>query len=132
VSISKRKPPESHHEPNWAAIDALTDDEIAAQIAADPDAAPDVSDWPIDEAVVWTPLDIQTIRAQLGMSQKIFATTFGFSVAALRDWEQHRRVPRGPARALLKIIDREPEAARRALSNLTPPPHARRSPARAR
>jgi hypothetical protein len=45
----------------------------------------------------------------------MFARTFGLNVAALRDWEQRRRVPRGPARSLLRIIDREPDAARRAL-----------------
>lgn len=117
MSITKRKAAERRHEPDWAAIDALTDEQIAAQIAANPDAAPDVSDWPIGEAMVWTPADVKAIRAKLGMSQDAFAATFGFSVAALRDWEQRRRVPRGPARALLQIIDREPEAARRALAN---------------
>jgi hypothetical protein len=35
---------------------------------------------------------------------------------AVRDWEQQRRVPRGPARTLLRIIEREPETARRALA----------------
>ena len=116
MSITRRKAAKPRHAPDWAAIDALTDAEIAAQIAANPDAAPDVSDWPLDEAVVYYPVDIKAIRAKLGMSQDAFAATFGFSVAALRDWEQHRRVPRGPARALLQIIDREPEAARRALA----------------
>jgi len=33
----------------------------------------------------------------------------------LKDWEQHRRDPEGPARTLLLVIDREPEAVRRAL-----------------
>ena len=93
----------------------MTDEEIAAQITADPDAAPDISDWPLEQAIISYPVDVKAIRARLGMSQDAFATTFGFSVAALRDWEQRRRVPRGPARALLQIIDREPEAARRAL-----------------
>jgi putative transcriptional regulator len=93
----------------------LSDDEISAQIAADPDVAPDISDWPLDKATILTPVDVKGIRGRLGMSQQAFAATFGFSVAALRDWEQHRRVPRGPARALLRVIDREPDAARRAL-----------------
>ena len=39
---------------------------------------------------------------------------FGVSVWTLRDWEHGRR-PDGPARALLRVIEREPEAARRAL-----------------
>jgi putative transcriptional regulator len=115
MSTTRRKAAKPHHDPDWAAIDRLTDAEIAAQIAANPDAAPDVSDWPIDKAVISEPVDVKAIRAKLGMSQDAFAATFGFSAAALRDWEQRRRVPRGPARALLQIIEREPEAARRAL-----------------
>ena len=84
--------------------------------SSNPDAAPDISDWPLDKAVIYVPVDVKAIRTKLGMSQDSFAATFGISVAALRDWEQRRRVPRGPARALLQIIDREPEAARRALA----------------
>ena len=38
-------------EPDWAAIDALTDDDIDRQIAADPDAAPDMGDVPLER---WT------------------------------------------------------------------------------
>ena len=61
------------------------------------------------------PGDIKKIRRKLGMSQNDFATQFGVSPATLRNWEQGRRLPDGPARALLTIIDREPEAVRRAL-----------------
>ena len=109
----------SRQRPDWAAIDALSDKQIAAQIAANPDAAPDVSDWSLDDpkVKVMEPVDVKALRARLGMSQETFAATFGLNLAALRDWEQQRRVPRGPARALLRIIEREPEAARRALAN---------------
>jgi putative transcriptional regulator len=62
------------------------------------------------------PIDITAIRAKLGMSQPEFARAFSLNLAALRDWEQRRHAPRGPALALLRIIEREPEAARRALS----------------
>ena len=48
------------------------------------------------------------------MTQDRFASRFGISTATLRNWEQGRRRPEGPARALLTIIDREPEAVRRA------------------
>jgi putative transcriptional regulator len=115
MSIRKQKP--AAHEPDWAALDALTDEEIDLQIAANPDAAPDVSDWSLDDpnVVVMEPVDVRAIRAKLGMSQEEFAQAFSLNVAALRDWEQQRRMPRGPARALLQIIDREPAAARRAL-----------------
>ena len=117
MSTRRQKPavPPVKHEPDWAALDALTDAEIDAQIAANPDAAPDMSDWPLEDAVFMEPVDVKAIRRRTGMSQQEFARTFSLNLAALRDWEQQRRMPRGPARALMQIIDREPEAARRAL-----------------
>ena len=63
-------------------------------------------------------VDVQAVRAELGMSQAEFAATFGISVATLRNWEQGRRVPRGPARVLLAIIEKEPEAVQRVLDSL--------------
>ena len=120
MSINKPKPPKPAakvHEPDWAALDALTDEEIAAQIAANPDAAPDISNWSLDDPKVriLVPTDVKAIRARFGLSQDRFAKTFALNLATLRDWEQERRVPHGPARTLLQIIDREPEAVRRAL-----------------
>jgi putative transcriptional regulator len=56
------------------------------------------------------------MRTRLGMSPEEFAQAFGFNLPALRDWEQRRRAPRGPAYTLLRIIEREPEAACRALA----------------
>lgn len=103
------------HEPDWAAIDALTDDEIAAQIAADLDAAPDMSEWPSDQLTVMDRVDVKAIRDKLEMTQREFADAFQVKLTALREWEQRRRVPRGTARVLLQIIDREPAAVRRAL-----------------
>ncbi|MBI4183704.1 MAG: helix-turn-helix domain-containing protein [Proteobacteria bacterium] len=61
-------------------------------------------------------IDVKAIRARLGLSQGAFARTFGVSVRTIQDWEIGRRVPSGPARALLTIIAREPEAVRRALA----------------
>ena len=60
-------------------------------------------------------VDVRSVRAKLGMSQQRFAERFGISTATLRNWEQGRRQPEGPARVLLTIIDREPKAVRRAL-----------------
>ena len=60
-------------------------------------------------------IDVKGVRSKLGMSQGSFAARFGISTATLRNWEQGRRRPEGPARVLLTIIDREPEAVRRAL-----------------
>ena len=55
------------------------------------------------------------IRAELKMTQQEFAALLGVSVRTVQDWEQGRRVPTGAARAFLTVIDKEPEAVRRAL-----------------
>lgn len=55
------------------------------------------------------------IRKRLRMSQAAFAALFGLSVRTIQEWEQGRRQPEGPARALLRVIEREPAAVRRAL-----------------
>lgn len=61
-------------------------------------------------------LDVKAIRRKVCMSQEEFARHFGVSKRTIQDWEQHRRLPSGPSRAFLVVIDREPEAVRRALS----------------
>ena len=53
------------------------------------------------------------------MSQGKFAAYFGVKVRTIQEWEQGRVVPSGAARAFLTVIDREPEAVRRALVNFT-------------
>jgi len=62
-----------------------------------------------------SPADIAATRKRLRLSQARFALTFGISPATLRDWEQGRRHPEGPAKVLLRVIDKEPEAVLRAL-----------------
>lgn len=59
--------------------------------------------------------DVRALRTGLGLTQAEFAALFGVSVHTLRNWEQGRR-SEGPACALLKVIEREPEAALRALA----------------
>jgi putative transcriptional regulator len=60
-------------------------------------------------------IDVKAIRGRLGLTQQEFAVRFGFSVNTLRHWEQGRRVPEGPTRAYLMVIDREPKAVEKAL-----------------
>jgi putative transcriptional regulator len=64
---------------------------------------------------VFTPEDVQAIRKKLKKSQDEFALMLGVSVATLRNWEQGRRHPHGPARALLKIAAENPRAVEKAL-----------------
>jgi putative transcriptional regulator len=61
-------------------------------------------------------IDVKAIRTKLDMTQEEFAGRFGFSINTLRHWEQGRRVPEGPARAYLLVIDRNPKAVQKALS----------------
>lgn len=60
-------------------------------------------------------IDVRAIRDKLGMTQEEFGQQFGFSVNTLRHWEQGRRVPEGPTRAYLMVIDRAPRAVQKAL-----------------
>ena len=59
--------------------------------------------------------DVKTLRTELGQSQVEFALMIGVSVATLRNWEQGRRTPDGPALALLRVTARNPEAVVEAL-----------------
>jgi putative transcriptional regulator len=59
--------------------------------------------------------DIKAIRRDLAVSQGQFARMIGVNVTTLQNWEQGRRHPRGPARALLKIASRNPRAVLDAL-----------------
>jgi putative transcriptional regulator len=61
------------------------------------------------------PADIRGIREALGKSQSEFALMIGVSVSTLQNWEQGRRSPEGPARALLKVAAENPEAVAEAL-----------------
>ena len=58
---------------------------------------------------------VKQIREQTRLSQTRFASLIGVSKRTLENWEQGRRRPMGPARALLKIVESEPEVALRAL-----------------
>jgi len=59
--------------------------------------------------------EVKAIRAKIGMTQNKFAALIGVSQRTLENWEQGRRHPTGPAKALLKIVDADPESALRTL-----------------
>lgn len=59
--------------------------------------------------------DPRLLRTRLNMTQEQFASAFGVNLWTLREWEQRKAEPEGPARTLLRVIDREPDAVRRAL-----------------
>jgi putative transcriptional regulator len=64
---------------------------------------------------VFQPADVRAVRAKLGVSQAEFALMIGVSVATLRNWEQGRRTPEGPALALLRVAIKNPKAVAEAL-----------------
>jgi putative transcriptional regulator len=51
------------------------------------------------------------IRAQVRLTQAEFAARIGVPIETVRNWEQGKRQPRGPARALLKLLDQAPDVA---------------------
>lgn len=64
---------------------------------------------------IFRPADVRAVREKLGASQPEFALLIGVSVATLRNWEQGRRKPDGPALALLRVAAQNPKAVVAAL-----------------
>ena len=60
--------------------------------------------------------DIKAIRERVKMTQAKFAKTYGLPLGTVKDWEQGRRQPDAPARALLTVIDKKPEVVKQALA----------------
>jgi putative transcriptional regulator len=53
-------------------------------------------------------INVSAIRRRTGLSQALFSSRIGVSPGTLRNWEQGRRVPDGPARVLLAMLARNP------------------------
>lgn len=53
-------------------------------------------------------VDVSAVRRRMGLSQAAFSSRIGVSPGTLRNWEQGRRTPQGPARVLLALLDRNP------------------------
>ena len=91
---------------------AMTEEEIEAIAASDPDN-PEWTDEELERAVAAR--RIRLLRGKLGLSQSEFAERYRINVARLRDWEQGRSMPDSAVLAYLTVIEREPEAVKRAL-----------------
>ena len=65
---------------------------------------------PALKAAIGTHIDVRSVRRDRGLTQQAFADTFGFTVGAVRDWEQGRKRPDRTARVLLAVIQSAPEA----------------------
>ena len=93
---------------DWAKLRATTDEDIARQIAEDPDTAPEVT-----LEMLIAPANL---RRRLDMTQEAFAAALGIPVATLRNWEQGRNGIDPAARSLLILVARDPEGALAALA----------------
>jgi putative transcriptional regulator len=62
-------------------------------------------------------VDVKALRRRLGLTQGEFAGIYGFTLGRLRDWEQGRTAPAASDRALLTVLDKDPEAVQRALGS---------------
>jgi len=85
-------------------VDATTEQEIAQQQAAD-DA----------EVLQDAARFARRVRMRLGLSQAEFSQRIDVSLETIRNWEQGKRSPTGAAKALLRVLDKAPEAALAAL-----------------
>lgn len=95
-----------------AKLDATTEEDIHRQAEEDGSSLDDLD---LSNFVATWPMDVAAVREKTGLSQERFAAAFGLNVHTLRNWEQGRRVPDGPARILLLAIDREPATMMRLL-----------------
>ena len=85
-------------------VDATTEADMAKHQAEDDDSAM------LDAAKF-----ARRVRRRLGFSQVEFAARIDVSLDTIRNWEQGKRCPTGAAKALLKVLDKAPEAALAAL-----------------
>jgi putative transcriptional regulator len=96
-----------------ARLDALTPEQIEQMAKEDPDNF-EPTEEELSRAVFGR--NVRMARNKLGLSQAQFADQFKINIGRLRDWEQGRFKPDSVAIAYLKLIEREPEAVRRALA----------------
>jgi len=88
---------------DFTVVDGTTEDMIAIQLK---------EDKAIKDAARYT----RHIRQGLGLSQSEVARRIHVSTETIRNWEQGKRCPTGAARALLRVLDRDPEAVLRVLT----------------
>jgi putative transcriptional regulator len=110
---------------DWKAVDAMSDREIARQVRNNPDAAYVLRRGELlgklrsgKARVVLPAPDVAEIRKSLGMSQAEFAEAYLLQVSTVRNWEQGRNTPEGPAVLYLQLIRNKPREIRKALAEI--------------
>lgn len=95
---------------DWAAFDAKTDEEIAADVASDPDAAR--LSTPERPSRARRLALAKLVRQKLRMSREGFAESYGIPLETLKSWEAHEVTPSPVEEAYLRLIEREPDFAK--------------------
>ena len=104
VRAGVREQASEHGRIDAARVDATTEVEIARQAAEDDDVLR-------RDAAAFA----RRVRRKTGLTQEAFAARIGVPVDTVRNWEQGKRSPAGPAKALLRVLDRAPETTLAAL-----------------
>jgi putative transcriptional regulator len=99
---------------DWRRVQAMSDEEVEANAASDPDNLPLTDD---QLAQAFRPADIRAIRETFNLSQAGFAKRFGLNLRTLQDWEQGRREPDQIVRLYLKVVAHAPDTVTAALAN---------------
>ncbi len=103
------------HDPmDWAAVNALTDEEIIAAALADPDAQP-LSEEAVARAHQGPPPRV--VRHKLKLSQEDFCARYQIPLDTLIDWETRKTRPDAVALAYMKVIMTDPEGVAKALGS---------------
>jgi len=101
-------------EMDWAAFDALTEEEITAAALTDPDNLPRT----LERDKFYKRVDTtRFMRRALGLTQEEFAAKFRIPLGTLRDWDQGKSVPDQAARAYLTVIAKNPKAVEETLKS---------------
>ena len=109
VKVTREMAEQAARKIDWVTLDAQTDEDIARNVASDPDAAPIMAEAETAAAIA------RAVRLHLGISQAEFAARFHVPIGTLRDWEQNRKQPDQAALAYLRVIAAEPVVVARAL-----------------
>jgi len=96
---------------DWAALDAMSDEEVEAAALADPDGPP-----PCDDQSLRHMSKAKRIRFGLRSTRQAFADRYHIPLATLLAWERHELVPDAVAAAFLDAIAADPEGVAKALS----------------
>ena len=118
-SVPTETPLEPLGETDWAALDAMTEEEVMAAALSDPDAQP----WPEGKEMRRI-AKAKSIRFKLVLSQDDFAARYHIPLATLIAWERHEAEPDAVALAFLAAIAADPQAVANALAKSAQPAQA--------